>query len=102
MSGSPPATTRSKTYNWRARCASRWRRCAACCDAQTLDQMMEGFEELLPTKTEDELRAERKAKRAAAEASRDARKAAEAAIEASVGSVGDSYDNALAETIIGL
>ena len=33
---------------------------------------------------------------------RDTERLAEAGIEPSVGSVGDSYDNALAETVIGL
>jgi hypothetical protein len=41
-------------------------------------QIMEGVEDVLPTRTEDEKRAIREEKRASAEASREARKAAEA------------------------
>lgn len=46
---------------------------------QMLDQMMDGFEDVLPVKSEEEKRAEREEKRKVAEASRNARKAAEAA-----------------------
>ncbi|MGI9264521.1 MAG: hypothetical protein ACR2QU_06310 [Gammaproteobacteria bacterium] len=42
---------------------------------QMLDQMMDGFEDVLPVKTEEERRAEREEKRKVAEASRAARKA---------------------------
>jgi len=47
-------------------------------DEATLAHMMEGVEEVLPTRTEEEQRAVREAKSAVAEASRAARKAAEA------------------------
>ena len=51
-------------------------------DEQTLDQMMDGFEDVLPVKTEEEKRAEREEKKRVAEASRAARKAAAEAREA--------------------
>ena len=47
-------------------------------DDATLARMMEGIEEVLPTRTEEEQRAVKEAKRAVAEASREAREAAEA------------------------
>jgi hypothetical protein len=47
-------------------------------DEATLAQMMEGIEEVLPTRTDEEQRAIKEAKSAVAEASREARKAAEA------------------------
>jgi hypothetical protein len=50
-------------------------------DEQMLDQMMDGFEDVLPVKTEEEKLAERKAKGEVAAASRAARKEAEAARE---------------------
>jgi hypothetical protein len=52
-------------------------------DEQTLAQMMDGFEDVLPVKTEEEKLAEREAKGRAAEASRAVRKQAEAERERS-------------------
>ena len=50
-------------------------------DEQMLEQMMDGFEDVLPVKGEEEKLAERKAKKKLAEESRAARKEAEAARE---------------------
>lgn len=50
-------------------------------DEQMLDQMMDGFEDVLPVKTEEEKLAERQAKKKLADASGAARKAADAARE---------------------
>ena len=50
-------------------------------DEQMLEQMMDGFEDVLPVKTEEEKLAEREAKRRVADTSRAARNAAKAAQE---------------------
>jgi hypothetical protein len=50
-------------------------------DEGTRAAMLEGFEDILPTKTEEELRAERKIKAAEAKAAREARKRERAEVE---------------------